>query len=133
LAVTSSAAKTATTTATFITASGARHALNLRVADNFWLRLRGLMFSHPQAPNSALLFERCTSVHTCFMRYALDLVYLDIQGRITQCVPGLKPWRFHWAQAGSQPEGVKPVHTLELQPGALQRLGLAPGDQLHQQ
>ena len=119
------------TPAAFTTASGVRHTVQLRVADDFLSRMRGLMFSRMRAQDEAFLLKQCTSVHTCFMRYALDLAYLDAEGRITQCVSQLAPWRMHWAQRRRGALTARPVHTLELQPGTLQRLGLKPGDQLH--
>jgi uncharacterized protein len=118
------------TPTTLLTTSGATHTLQLRVAKRFWSRLRGLMFSRPLPPDAAVLFPHCTSVHTCFMFYALDLAYLDAQGRITQCAPGIKPWRLHWARQANPLLAFKPAHTLELQPGTLARLGIEPGDQL---
>lgn len=103
------------------TASGA-HPLDIALADGFWSRLRGLMLAPPLAPSAGLLLTRCASVHCAFMRQAIDVVYLDADGVVLACVPRLKPWRAS-AQRGAR-------HTLELAAGAIDRLGIRPGDRL---
>ncbi|WP_010106640.1 DUF192 domain-containing protein [Verminephrobacter aporrectodeae] len=104
------------------------HALQIRQARGFWERFIGLMGrSDPRGTaagdSSALLIARCTSVHSCFMRYALDVVYLDTQGRITRQVPALAPWRCSWGGPGA-------AHVLEMPAGAIASQGLEPGMQL---
>jgi uncharacterized membrane protein (UPF0127 family) len=103
------------------TASGA-HPLDIALADGFWSRLRGLMLAPPLAPSAGLLLTRCASVHCAFMRQAIDVVYLDADGVVLACVPRLKPWR------ASAHRGAR--HTLELAAGAIDRLGIRPGDRL---
>lgn len=103
--------------------------LQIRQARGFWRRLIGLMGSaDPRgaaagASTSALLIARCTSVHTCFMRYALDIIYLDSRGRITRQVAALAPWRCSWGGPGA-------AHVLELPAGAIADWQLLPGMQL---
>ena len=41
----------------------------------------------------ALLFERCRSVHTIGMRFALDLVWRDGAGAVVRIDRGIGPWR----------------------------------------
>lgn len=96
--------------------------LNVRTADNFLHRLRGLMFAHPLEPMSALLLTRCASIHTAFMRQTIDVLYLDAHGVILRCVANIPPWR-----ASARP-GAK--HVLEMAAGSIARLGIAPGDRL---
>ena len=106
------------------------HALTLREARGFWSRFRGLMLSRPLPPDSGLLITHCASVHTCFMRYALDLVYLDAAGRVTQCVAHLKPWRTSACNRRSGLSHGRAVHVLELAAGSIERLGIQTADQL---
>jgi len=103
------------------TATGA-HPLRIALADGFWSRLRGLMLAPPLAPSAGLLLTRCASVHCAFMRQAIDVVYLDADGVVLACVPRLRPWR------ASAHRGAR--HTLELAAGAIDRLGIRPGDRL---
>ena len=117
--------------ASLLSAATGSHPLQIKVADSFLQRLRGLMFSKRLPPAQGLLLKRCASVHTAFMRYAIDVVYLDAQGRILKCIANLKPWRasssgFGWLAA----RRMGGVHTLELPAGSIQQMGLQPGDHL---
>lgn len=104
--------------------AGGVHPLRVKLADGFLSRLRGLMLAPPLAPDAGLLLTRCASVHCAFMRQAIDVVYLDAAGVVRKCVPRLQPWR---ASAAGK-SGAR--HTLELAAGAIERLGVKPGDRL---
>ena len=95
---------------------------SVQTADNFWRRLRGLMFAQPLEPISALLLTRCASIHTAFMRQTIDVLYLDAHGVVLRCVANILPWR-----ASAKP-GAK--HVLEMAAGSITRLGIAPGHRL---
>jgi uncharacterized membrane protein (UPF0127 family) len=103
------------------------HPLRLRVADSFATRLRGLMGRAPLGPHEGLLLLRCASVHTAFLRAAIDVVFIDDSGRLVRCVPRLKPWR---ASGAALWAGARARHTLELAAGSIHRLGLNSGDRL---
>ncbi|MDR2191767.1 MAG: DUF192 domain-containing protein [Endomicrobium sp.] len=60
-------------------------------AERFLLRFLGFMFKKPS--DYALLFENCKSVHTFFMRFNLDIVFLDKSGRVIKTKKNVKPWR----------------------------------------
>lgn len=96
--------------------------LNVCAATTFWHRLRGLMFAKPLQPEAALLLTRCASIHTAFMRQAIDVLYLDARGVVLRCVANISPWR-----ASAHP-GAK--HVLEMAAGSIARLGIAPGHRL---
>lgn len=81
------------------------------------------MFKPSLAPDEGLLITRCDSIHTCFMRFAIDVVYLDHAAQVVRLAPALKPWRFHLG-------GRSAVHTLELSAGTIHRLGIKVGDSL---
>ena len=93
-----------------------------RVASSFGARFRGLMLTSSLEPATGLLFPRTRSVHTHFMRYPIDVVFLDDEQRVVRIAAGLRPWRFAAAQGA---DGV-----LELAAGECARLGLAEGDEL---
>lgn len=95
----------------------------LKVADRFWTRFAGLMLRRPPQAQEGLLLTGCASIHTLFMRYRLDLAWLDDRGRVLACVPALKPWR---ASAG--PRGT--AHVLELAAGGLDALGIEAGSRI---
>jgi hypothetical protein len=60
-----------------------REAAGVRVpvAERLGIRLLGLAFLPREGAGAGLLIPRCRSVHTFGMRFALDLVFLDADGR----------------------------------------------------
>ena len=56
-------------------------ATRLEVADGYWSRLRGWQFRSTPPVGSGLLLIPCRSVHTFWLRFALDLILLDRSGR----------------------------------------------------
>jgi len=92
------------------------------VADSLWTRLGGLMGRRELEPGEGLLLRPSGSVHTCFMRFAIDVVFLDRALRVLAVSPAVRPWRLRLQR------GARAV--LELPAGQAGRVGLAPGDQL---
>lgn len=66
--------------------------LEIEFADNFLKRLRGLMFRRQLEKNRGLLLAPCNSVHMLFMRFAIDVIYLDENFCIKKIVHDLTPW-----------------------------------------
>jgi len=64
-----------------------------RVALTARERLRGLAFTDPADAPPALRLERCRSVHTFGMRFALDLVWLDRHGAVVRVDRDVRPRR----------------------------------------
>lgn len=93
-----------------------------RVADRFLLRLRGLAGRRRLPAGCGLLFPRTRSVHTHFMRFAIDVVFLDDDDRVVRVVPRLRPWR----AAGSRDARA----VLELGAGEAEKHRLSVGTKL---
>jgi uncharacterized protein len=71
----------------------------LRVARGPVARLLGLaLLGRPSAP-VALLLPRTRSIHTVAMRFALDLFWLDADGRVVRVDRGVRPWRVRACRA----------------------------------
>ncbi|MFA7074036.1 MAG: DUF192 domain-containing protein [Endomicrobiaceae bacterium] len=66
---------------------------NVFSAETFYERLKGLMFS-PSDSKRFLLIGNCNSVHTCFMKYNIDVVCLDNNFQIIKIFKSVKPFRF---------------------------------------
>lgn len=66
--------------------------LEIRIADSFFTRLAGLMFKKELAQGTGLLLAPCNSVHMCFMRFAIDVIFIDEEYNILKIVKNLKPW-----------------------------------------
>ena len=78
------------------------------VARSFPARARGLIGRDGLAPGCGLLIEKCNAIHTFFMRFPIDAVFLDRNNRPVKVVRGIRPWRiFVWG-------GFRAVKTLEL-------------------
>ena len=92
------------------------------LADTPWTRLRGLLGRRGLGADEGLLLRPAGSVHMLFMRFAIDVVFLDRDDTVVKIVPGLRPWRFAAARGARR--------TLELASGASSRAGLKPGDRL---
>ena len=97
-----------------------------RVADTFWTRLRGLLGSKPLAPGEGLLVVPCKSVHTHFMRFPIDVLYVNEAREVVGIDQNLPPWRF-----GRFYRRVRFV--VELPAGTAQATGSQVGDQLQVQ
>ena len=69
-----------------------RQDLAVDIADNAFSRFRGLMLRENLAKNCGLLIVPCNSVHMMFMRFAIDVIYLDKTYRVMKIVRNLRPW-----------------------------------------
>jgi uncharacterized protein len=92
------------------------------VADNPLTRLKGLLGRARLEPSEGLLIRPTSSIHTCFMRFPIDALFLDRDLVVLRVERHLRPWRF----AGRR--GAKAV--LELAAGESARRGVQVGDRL---
>lgn len=82
----------------------------------------GLLMTPELAKDTGLWITPCQSVHTLFMRYTIDVAFVDRESRVLS-VSTLKPWRLsRWAR--------KATGVIELPAGTLQATQTAVGDQL---
>ena len=58
-----------------------------------WSRARGLLARAPLKPGQGLLLRPCRGVHTFFMKYTIDVIFLDRRGQVVALRPELRPWR----------------------------------------
>ena len=63
------------------------------VAKTFLQRLKGLMFREGMEKEEALMFYGTGSIHTCFMKFPIDLVFLNKNNEVIRVCEALKPWR----------------------------------------
>lgn len=64
-----------------------------QVARTFVQRAKGLIGRRALAPGEGLLILRCNAIHTWFMRFAIDAVFLDRADRVVRVVRNIRPWR----------------------------------------
>ena len=84
-------------------------------------RRRGLLGRNGLDASAAMMLAPCAAVHTAFMRFALDVVFVDRTGRVRKIVRGLEPWRMS-ASLGA-------YAAIELAAGGPR--DLVPGDRLY--
>jgi len=73
--------------------SGAVIASSVELAMTSAERRRGLLGRDSMAPDSAIVITRCNAVHTFWMRFAIDVAFVDSSGTVKKVVEGLSPWR----------------------------------------
>ncbi len=86
-------------------------------------RRKGLLGRDVFESSSALIIAPCFSIHTMFMRFDIDAVFVDDDGRAVKVVQGLGPWRIAvqpFAQA-----------VVELPAGSLKDRPVDVGDRLY--
>jgi uncharacterized membrane protein (UPF0127 family) len=92
------------------------------VADRPWTRMRGLLGRPGLGEDEGMLFPGTGSVHTMFMRFPIDVVFLDGGMAVLSVREAVPAWRFV-VQRGAKA-------TLELAAGEAARAGIVPGDLL---
>lgn len=66
---------------------------SIRVAGSLGERLRGLLFHREIAEGEGLWIRPCNSVHSFFLPYPIDVLFLDEAHFVVACVAPLSPWR----------------------------------------
>jgi uncharacterized membrane protein (UPF0127 family) len=91
--------------------------------DSMWSRMRGLLGRGALAPSEGLWISPCNSIHMFFMRFAIDVVFIDEKLQVVRVHEALQPWR--WARGGKFAHSV-----LELPPGKAAFFNIRVGDKL---
>jgi uncharacterized protein len=92
------------------------------LADTALTRMKGLLGRKELGENEGILLRPASSVHTAFMCFPIDVVFLDRDNTIVKIAANLAPWR----TAGAR----KSAATAELRAGEAERRGLRVGQRL---
>ena len=92
------------------------------VADSMFTRMKGLLGHSELGPDEGLLLRPASSVHTAFMRFPIDVVFLDRDLKVLAVVEAVPPWRVK-ARRGARA-------VLELAAGEAARQGIGEADKL---
>jgi uncharacterized protein len=103
--------------------TGAVLATNVVVAATRATRAVGLMARESLDPGEALWIVPSRGVHTCWMRFPIDVIALDDKGIIIDRVVSLKPWRIRLPRRGT-------AGVLELRAGTLDAAGASLGHRI---
>ncbi|MFA6236989.1 MAG: DUF192 domain-containing protein [Bacteriovorax sp.] len=102
--------------------SGEMICQNMVVAKQLFDRMKGLMFSEKLPDCDGFLIAPCNSIHTFFMLYKLDVLFLDKNFQVVKAVYDLSPWRITWIYFRAH-------QVLEMKAGTMKK-NLKNGEQL---
>jgi uncharacterized membrane protein (UPF0127 family) len=94
---------------------------DLREARGPWGKFAGLMFVRSLDVAHGLLFRPAQGVHTHFMRFPIDLIYLDNASTVQAIRESMVPWRFDFRSAAA---------VIEINAGVARASDIRVGDRL---
>jgi uncharacterized membrane protein (UPF0127 family) len=93
-----------------------------RVATSMWSRFWGLMGRRSLPNHEGLLIDPCNSVHTFFMRFPIDVLFLDEDDRVLKITTELRPFRVAVGRGARR--------VLEIAAGRAASAGVRVGDKM---
>lgn len=90
-------------------------------ANNFFSKLFGLTVRKKLNDKEGFLIENCSSIHTFWMRYSIDVIFLDKKNLVLAIYHNIKPFRV-------TPFIRNAYYALELKPGTIEKTSLEVGD-----
>jgi uncharacterized protein len=94
-----------------------------KVADRPLARMIGLLGRSRLEPGDGLVIAPCHTIHTWFMRFPIDVLFVDEHNVVVGAIESLAPFRF----ASGRPRART---TIELPSGTLRRIAVVPGTRL---
>ncbi|RPJ55037.1 MAG: DUF192 domain-containing protein [Dehalococcoidia bacterium] len=94
-----------------------------RWANTFWLRLRGLLGAAPLQQEQGLILVGEKSIHTLFMSFPIDVVYVDKTYKVIRADVNMVPYRLG-------PFVKQSAYVLEMPVGVIADTATQTGDQL---
>ncbi len=91
------------------------------LADTFFARARGLLGRQALGTGQGLIITRCNSIHMFFMKFPIDAVFVDRQGKVVGIVENIPPNRL-------SPVFWSADRVIELPPGTIQSTATTIGD-----
>ena len=92
------------------------------VADRMLPRMKGLLGKRELATGEGLLIQPAPSIHTFFMRFPIDVVFLAKNGKVMKVAANVGAWRMRSCR--------RAFAVLELAAGEAERRGITVGDQV---
>ncbi len=97
---------------------------NLNIANTLWSRTKGLLGKKKLKSEEMLWILRCNSIHTFFMKFPIDCVFLDKQLLVCGLRENVLPWRLILPL-------LKAHSVIEMEAGKINSLNIKVGDQLN--
>ena len=98
-------------------------AQEVSVANTFWERLVGLLRYKELKEDEGLIIKPSKMIHTFFMSFAIDVIFIDGQGQVLELVKNLEPNRI-------SPFVVETEQVIELASGVIQQRGIEVGEKI---
>lgn len=98
-------------------------AKDIVIANTPFKRLKGLLGKKEFREGQAIILKPCNSLHTFFLRFAIDVIFVDKQNKVIEAISHLKPFhltRVYWLS----------VLAIELPAGIIQSSSTYNGDTL---
>jgi len=96
---------------------------NISCADTSFKRLKGLLGRKSLNKGEALIITPSNSIHTFFMRFPIDVLFVDNNNRVIKVISSLKPYRL-------SPICWQGKFVIELPVGTIQASSTQEGDTL---
>jgi len=93
------------------------------IADNMITRVKGLLGRTGLEPGDGLLITPCSSIHSMWMRFRFDAVFISREGEVVHLMEDMAPWKM-------SPMVWKAKSVLVLPSGTVARTGTRTGDRL---
>ncbi|MFA5039173.1 MAG: DUF192 domain-containing protein [Candidatus Omnitrophota bacterium] len=94
----------------------------VEIAETWRSRSKGLLGRRGLGKGEGLLITPCNSIHTFFMKFPIDVLFLDKNMKIVKITPSMGPWRLSGSLRGYQ--------VLEIEHGASNNMGISVGNSL---
>lgn len=97
---------------------------NLEKASTFWTRSKGLLGREELPAGQGLWILHCNAIHTFFMKFPIDCVFVDRKMVVRKVMHKVKPWRVTFPVLFAR-------DVIELPAGFLDSNPIRVGEQLH--
>lgn len=99
---------------------------NLKVCTSLWSKARGVMFTKTYQQPLLFIFpkEQYVPLHMYFVRFPLDVLYLNSKQHVVEIKENLKPWQFYHPKQ-------KARYVLELRQGLVKEKNVAVDDEIN--
>lgn len=97
---------------------------NLQIAESFFGRMQGLLGRKSLAADQALWIKPCNNIHTFFMKFTIDCVFINKTYKVEKVFSKVRPFQIRgpvW----------KAYSVIEFSEGFVEKWNIQPGDQLH--
>lgn len=94
---------------------------NVKVADNFFTRSVGLLSKKSLKDSESLIIKPCCSIHTFFMRFDIDVLFVNKKNELVAFYENVKPWKI-------LPIHLTSAYVIELPAGQIAMKNISLGD-----